>query len=71
MNDVCRLMYKCRMCGQVFADGTAPRQEALQAVCNLITNNGFPAIDRTTTHGHDSGALGIADFIGIEQEETS
>ena len=65
-----KYMYKCRMCGTMFAHGYEKNGEfALKYLGNSIaTLSGYPAVPRIPTHQiHDceGDMAGVADLIGI------
>ena len=70
-----KAMYKCRLCGKVFHDGARTgRGIALNVMMNLIVC-GKPlepqAPSMQTVHfcgSFENGDIGMADFIGWEEE---
>lgn len=70
-----RAMYKCRLCGEKYPNGThAGREIALR--CMIAQDAGVqgvvpmaPSMTETHTCGGDhAGSLGVADFLGFEEE---
>lgn len=70
-----KAIYKCRLCGQTYCDGT--RGDYNAAVDSMAhVHLGLVSIDprvptRTTTHacgGNYTGSMGVADFQGWEKE---
>ena len=68
-------VYKCRLCGEVFASG-ATTGEKVANTCMVYLHAGVVGVEpmaptMTTTHtcgGDHAGSLGLADFQGWKKE---
>ena len=71
-----KAIYKCRLCGAVYHNGTCTGGE-VAARCMALLNAGITGIEPLTpsiteTHycgGQFAGSLGLADFQGWRMEE--
>ena len=67
-------VYKCRLCGEVFTDGTSRSRKAART-CMVYLHAGVVGIEptapaMTTTHTCNLDDLGLADFQGWKKEPT-
>lgn len=63
-----KAVYKCRLCGEVFTDGTSRSRKAART-CMVYLHAGVVGIEpaapaMTTTHTCNLDDLGVADFQG-------
>lgn len=70
------ILYKCRLCGEVYSDTSCPKDTAHFVAENLCVSEEVTIhsirVKRYDTHICEQGKpdkLGFADFIGIEKRE--
>lgn len=70
-----RAIYKCRLCGEEFEDGTTSGENAQIITCMLSVSQNYKH-EKLNLHGYrhmchfcDNGSYGFADFIGFRKVE--
>lgn len=73
-----KAVYKCRLCGAIYSNDTYTAPKKLAAYCMVELNAGLVSTElmaptMTETHdcgGDHAGSLGLADFLGWQEEGT-
>lgn len=68
-----RILYRCRECGEVFADGGMPERMARMEMAKLCADPTGSAINAISIHSHSfpgkTPGEYCADFLGIAPEQ--